>query len=134
MKKDDLLQPQEMGKQNNSNTFPLGAMKKFFHKVDSSVDVDWDKNKETRISQLVKILKGHNVVIQTHNFPDPDAIASAFALQYLLRLYDVESKIVYDGTLNKISGLRIIDYFNIFPRILIVKSVNVFEAEISPVI
>ena len=113
MKKDDLLQPQEMGKQNNSNTFPLGAMKKFFHKVDSSVDVDWDKNKETRISQLVKILKGHNVVIQTHNFPDPDAIASAFALQYLLRLYDVESKIVYDGTLNKISGLRIIDYFNI---------------------
>lgn len=31
--------------------------------------------------ELVEILKGHKTYIQTHNFPDPDAIASAFGLQ-----------------------------------------------------
>ena len=30
------------------------------------------------------MLKNHNVYIQTHNFPDPDAIASAFGLQQFL--------------------------------------------------
>ena len=33
---------------------------------------------------LIELLKHHTVYIQTHNFPDPDAIASAFALQEFL--------------------------------------------------
>ena len=35
--------------------------------------------------KLVELLKGNVVYIQTHNFPDPDAIASAFGLQYFLK-------------------------------------------------
>lgn len=66
-----------------------------------------------KIEQLVEVLKGHEVFIQTHNFPDPDAIASAYGLQCLLEAYNVTSKIVYEGTLNKISGIKMIDYFNI---------------------
>lgn len=66
-----------------------------------------------KIEQLVDILKNHEVYIQTHNCPDPDAIASAFAMQSLLLHYDVKSKIVYQGTLGKLSGIRMIEYFNI---------------------
>ena len=35
--------------------------------------------------QLVELLRGHRTYIQTHNFPDPDAIASAFGLQHFLK-------------------------------------------------
>lgn len=66
----------------------------------------------TRISQLVKILEGHRVLIQTHNFPDPDAMAAAFGLQFLLRTQKIESILVYDGTISKFSDLKIIDYAN----------------------
>lgn len=65
----------------------------------------------TRIEQLVSVLSGHRVLIQTHNFPDPDALASAYGLQFLLEQYGVESHIVYDGALNKLSGIRLIEYF-----------------------
>jgi hypothetical protein len=47
--------------------------------------------------KLVELLKNHRVFIQTHNFPDPDAIASGFGLQYFLREHGVESTICYDG-------------------------------------
>lgn len=67
----------------------------------------------SKIRELVDVLKGHEVYIQTHNYPDPDAIASAFGLQFLLNEFDIESKIIYEGSLNKISGIRMIDYFNI---------------------
>lgn len=65
------------------------------------------------IEKIVNILNGHEVFIQTHNYPDPDAIAAAFGMQKLLEEYKIKSKIVYEGTLNKISGIRMIDYFNI---------------------
>lgn len=66
-----------------------------------------------KINELVKVLTGHEVYIQTHNFPDPDAIASAFAMHELLGYFGIEASIVYDGNLDKISGIRMIDYFNI---------------------
>lgn len=40
-------------------------------------------------TKLAALCRGKHVYIQTHNFPDPDAIASAFGLQRLLALYDV---------------------------------------------
>ena len=53
-----------------------------------------------KIDQLVKHLENEEkVYIQTHNFPDPDAIASAFGLQYLLEKYGISSEIIYDGQL-----------------------------------
>ncbi|MDE7195166.1 MAG: DHH family phosphoesterase, partial [Oscillospiraceae bacterium] len=50
------------------------------------------------LRQLLKLLNGHRVFIQTHNFPDPDAIASAFGLQELLKRFKIESTICYHGT------------------------------------
>lgn len=48
--------------------------------------------------QLVELLKGHKNYIQTHNYPDPDAVASAFGLQNFLRQHGVDAQICYDGT------------------------------------
>lgn len=57
----------------------------------------------SKLDELVSILQGKKIVIQTHNFPDPDAIATAFGLQYLLRQRGIDSKIVYFGTLDKVN-------------------------------
>ena len=40
----------------------------------------------TKLDELVTQINRKHVYIQTHNFPDPDAIASAFGLQELLKL------------------------------------------------
>ena len=37
----------------------------------------------TKLDELVTQINREHVYIQTHNFPDPDAIASAFGLQEL---------------------------------------------------
>jgi ABC-type glutathione transport system ATPase component len=47
--------------------------------------------------QLVELLRGHRTYIQTHNFPDPDAIASAFGLQHFLNYHGINADICYDG-------------------------------------
>ena len=39
-----------------------------------------------KLNDLVSLCRNHPVYIQTHNFPDPDAIASAYGLQKLLAL------------------------------------------------
>ncbi|MGN0165235.1 MAG: bifunctional oligoribonuclease/PAP phosphatase NrnA, partial [Lachnospiraceae bacterium] len=49
---------------------------------------------------LIELLKGKNVIIQTHNFPDPDAIATAFGLQCFLIKFEIPSDIVYSGKID----------------------------------
>lgn len=50
--------------------------------------------------QLLELLKNEkHVFIQTHDFPDPDAVASAFGLQYILKQLNIKSKIVFEGLL-----------------------------------
>lgn len=61
--------------------------------------------------ELVKLCQGHRVYIQTHNFPDPDAISSAYGLKKLLEVYDVESKLCYDGRIDKLSASKLLDAF-----------------------
>ena len=43
--------------------------------------------------ELIQLLKGKNAYIQTHDFPDPDALATAFALQEYLKYYEIEATI-----------------------------------------
>ena len=40
-------------------------------------------------NQLAALCHGKHIYIQTHNFPDPDAIASAFGLQRLLAQHEI---------------------------------------------
>lgn len=61
------------------------------------------------INKLAKLCQGHPVYIQTHNFPDPDAIASAYGLQKLLRIYGVEAELCYDGRIDQLSASKLLD-------------------------
>ncbi len=57
--------------------------------------------------KLIKFLeKNKNIIspllILTHNYPDPDALASAYALQYLAyKGFGIRSKIVYGGIIGR---------------------------------
>ena len=61
------------------------------------------------IKKLAKLCQGHPVYIQTHNFPDPDAIASAYGLQQLLRIYGIEAELCYDGRIDQLSASKLLD-------------------------
>lgn len=67
----------------------------------------------SKLCKLIEVCRGHDVYIQTHNFPDPDAIASAYGLQKLLELYGVGSVICYDGKVDKLSASKMLDAFGI---------------------
>ena len=49
----------------------------------------------TSLQKLLNAIHNDKVYIQTHNFPDPDAIASAYGLQQLLRSQGKVSTICY---------------------------------------
>lgn len=66
-----------------------------------------------RIEQLANLCQEKTVYIQTHNFPDPDAIASAFGLKNLLRHYGVESTLCYAGRIDKLSTSKMLQMFHI---------------------
>ncbi len=63
--------------------------------------------------KLVELCKEHRIYIQTHNFPDPDAIGSAFGLQKLLECYGISSQLCYDGRIDKLSASKMLDVFQI---------------------
>lgn len=63
--------------------------------------------------KLVDLLKGHTVYLQTHNFPDPDALASAFGMQMFLKAHGVKTSICYAGKIEKNSTKRMIEEFDI---------------------
>lgn len=62
---------------------------------------------------LISILENHTVFIQTHNFPDPDAISSAFGLQQFLSCYGIEAVLCYDGRIDRVSSKKMLDTFGI---------------------
>ncbi|MCR4611323.1 MAG: DHH family phosphoesterase [Lachnospiraceae bacterium] len=57
--------------------------------------------------------KTKKVFIHTHDFPDPDAFASAYGLQELLRYYGIESTICYGGVIERSSLLSMLKAFDI---------------------
>jgi len=55
-----------------------------------------------KVERLKEIVRGkRKVLIVTHVNPDPDAIASAYALRFLLRSWGVNSIIAYDGIIGR---------------------------------
>ena len=79
----------------------------------------------TKLDELVSLIRGKKVVIQTHNFPDQDAIATAFGLQYLLKTRDIESDIVYFGRFDKLTNRLMTEQLKIL-------STNAYDYEGSP--
>ena len=65
------------------------------------------------IRQLFAICRDKRVYIQTHNFPDPDAIGSAYGLQQLLRVHGISAKLCYDGRIDKLNTAKMLQTFGI---------------------
>ena len=66
-----------------------------------------------RFEQLLQLAQGHTVCIQTHDYPDPDALASAFGLQELLRRRGIDASIGHFGTVDKVNIRMMMDVFEI---------------------
>ncbi len=66
-----------------------------------------------RLDILCELLRQapDEVFLQPHNVPDPDAIASALGLQYLLAQRGIESVIVYDREIEKANSLKMLEVF-----------------------
>ncbi len=61
--------------------------------------------KKTALEKLLEVIRNPKVYIQTHNYPDQDALASALGLQELLRYKGIESVICYQGEIDKVNTI-----------------------------
>ncbi|MBR1472562.1 MAG: DHH family phosphoesterase [Lachnospiraceae bacterium] len=68
------------------------------------------------IRELIGHCKDHKIYIQTHNFPDPDAIGSAYGLQRLFGLFGVESELVYVGRIDRVNTRKMMELCGIQMR------------------
>lgn len=62
---------------------------------------------------LIELCKNKTVWIQTHNFPDPDAISTAFGLQQLLEHFDIYPRLCHEGQIDKLSSRKLLDLCHI---------------------
>lgn len=67
----------------------------------------------TRLDELITQISREHVYIQTHNFPDPDAIACAFGMQELLKSRGIASTICYRGKIDRYSTEKLVEFLGI---------------------
>ena len=79
-----------------------------------------DTNNKTRLEKLQELTRGkRKVLIVTHNHPDPDALAAAFALKYLLQSkWKVGSIIASSGVVGRAENRAMIRHLKIDLRAL----------------
>ncbi len=66
------------------------------------------------ITDLIERVQDEEYIfIQPHNFPDHDAVASAYALQTLFRSYNITSYLVYEGEIQRDSLKELIKQLKI---------------------
>jgi len=67
-----------------------------------------------KFAELLEDMKREEYVfIQTHNFPDHDAVASGFALQHLFKELGVKSHLIYEGSIQRDSLIQMIEELGI---------------------
>lgn len=62
---------------------------------------------------LDKLKANKRVIVQAHDFPDHDAISSAFALAYLLKTQGLNPFITFKGHIDRVSLRNLIDWLEI---------------------
>lgn len=67
----------------------------------------------TRGERLIELCRGRKAYIQTHNFPDPDALASGFGLSRFLERSGIQTVLCYDGQLDKRACRKMVELFHI---------------------
>ncbi|BCJ96780.1 hypothetical protein acsn021_43490 [Anaerocolumna cellulosilytica] len=69
----------------------------------------------TKLKQLIQVITRAHIYIQTHNYPDQDALATAYGLQFLLESQDINSTICYSGQIDKYNTLNMVELLKISP-------------------
>ena len=72
---------------------------------------------EEKQKALIELLRGHKVYLQTHNFPDPDAMACAYGLFELLKAKGVDAEICYKGSIDKTVTAKMVRLLDIAVKI-----------------
>jgi len=69
----------------------------------------------SKLDDLTTLLKQApaTVILQTHDVPDPDAIAAAFGLQYLLQQRGIHATIIYNRVIEKTDTKKMLELFDI---------------------
>ena len=67
----------------------------------------------TKLDELVTQINREHVYIQTHNFPDPDAIACAYGLSELLKAKGIDAEICYKGSIDRTVTAKMVRLLNI---------------------
>ena len=67
----------------------------------------------TAYQQLLARCRGKTVYVQTHNFPDPDALASGFGLCAWFEQQGFSPVLCYDGQLDKRACKKMVEQFHI---------------------
>lgn len=62
---------------------------------------------------LRKLCQGRPIYVQTHNYPDPDALAAGHGLCQLFRALGERAVLCFDGQLDKRSGKKMAEVFDI---------------------
>lgn len=67
------------------------------------------KNKsQPKIAAILDSHRGEHHVIVMHNYPDPDAISSALAHQLIAAEFDIETDIIYSGTISHAQNIALV--------------------------
>ncbi len=68
------------------------------------------------IIDLIECAKNYRkIYIQTHNFPDHDALGAAFGFQNLLFKFGIDSQIIYGGDITRASLINMVNKFDMRP-------------------
>lgn len=65
------------------------------------------------LQEILNTISKKHVYIQTHNFPDPDALSSAYGMKRLLEYNGISATICYKGKIDRYAMLKFIEYLDI---------------------
>ena len=66
---------------------------------------------KTALDRLLAVITRPRIYIQTHNYPDQDALAAAYGLKYLLEINEIGADICYKGQVDKLNTVAMMETF-----------------------
>lgn len=65
------------------------------------------------LKSFIKTLENERVFVQTHNFPDPDAIGAGWGMVGLLKNFGIEATLVFVGQIDRVNTKKMTELCNI---------------------
>ena len=75
--------------------------------------LDIERTNDHSMQELLDLLQGKKVYVQTHNFPDPDAIGAGFGMQQFLIRCGIDAKLCFHGKIDRLNTKKMVDSLGI---------------------